>query len=162
LQQNPSDWRAWRLWLRLRNQAAAPLTTDEWLLWSARLAVSMPSSAAVLACLVVWWWRQRSSTALSWRHASLLALPTLWWLGLLTQFTAPVWFSPHLVATRDATLRAGNGWSYPPATWLGQRASLVDGAVVRLRTLAANGWIQVTCPDGRIGWLPATVTVRLP
>lgn len=162
LKQDPSDWRAWRLWLRLRVEAAAPVTAEEWLLWSARLANSTPISAAVLACLVVWWWRLRVSTAPHCWHAILLAWPMLWWLGVLTQLTAPAWFSPQLVVIRDVLLRAGNGWSYPPAPWLGQRANLANGAVVRLRTAADNGWIQVVCPDGRIGWLPATVTVQLP
>lgn len=162
LHQKPSDWRAWRFWLRLRDEASAPVTTQEWLLWSARLTVSPVGSAAVLVCIIFWWWSQRHATAQRWRHAGLLLLPAIWWLAQLALSAAPVWSSPLLVVTQNAWLRAGNGWSYPPAPWLGQRATITDGTVVRLQHAAANGWVQVASPDGRTGWLPTTVAARLP
>ena len=87
------------------------------------------------------------------RSKSLLVIAIVGWLGFLGLFALSRWNAVEvpapLVLGRPATLRAGNGSSYPARI----DASLPAG--VEVTELGRRGeWVHVELPGGAAGWLP--------
>lgn len=160
---DPTDAGGVRLWWQLRLAADAQPATGEWLVLLGRLTASSWSAGIVTA----WGLAMMLGAYLlpTHRRAWLLgavALPCLILTIGVTSIAAAAAQPDRVVTVTTATLRAGNGWSYPPAPWLGRRVSVADGTVAVVHKEAANGWRQVFLPDGRVGWLPPGSTRKLP
>jgi hypothetical protein len=105
----------------------------------------------LLACLgMARFAMTRAPASLAFVAVALVGLGTLagfWWQDWRRQ--TRVESRPLVIVTADATLRRGNGDSYPPRL----ETKLPRGVEARVLT-RRGGWVQVELAGGAVGWLP--------
>lgn len=86
--------------------------------------------------------------------SGLLACAVLGWALNAEAFAERA--TPALVVTADATLRTGNGFTYPPRI-----AATVPRGVEVVERTRRGGWAQVEVAGGAVGWLPESAVRRV-